>query len=138
MPRRIYRYDAGQGWELYNFLSSIGMYLQVIGTAIGFFNLWRSRRRGIIAGNDPWGAPTLEWSIPSPPPDYNFARVPTVRSRYPLWDVKSPMLTADIPHSRGGERGVDVDVGGQHVGHVDRAIGNPPGAPRTSAASVAA
>jgi cytochrome c oxidase subunit 1 len=138
MPRRIYRYDAGQGWEVYNLMSSIGMYFQVIGTAIGFFNLWRSRRRGIIAGNDPWGAPTLEWSIPSPPPDYNFARVPTVRSRYPLWDVKSPMLTADIPHSRAGERGVDVDVGGQHVGHVDRAIGNPPGAPRTGAATVAA
>jgi len=95
MPRRIYRYDVGQGWEIYNLLSSIGMYIQMVGTAIGFWNLWRTRHRGAIAGNDPWGAPTLEWSIPSPPPDYNFARVPTVTSRYPLWDVKTSGLTSD-------------------------------------------
>jgi cytochrome c oxidase subunit 1 len=130
MPRRIYRYDGGQGWDLYNLMSSIGMYIQVLGTAIGFYNLWRSTRRGVRAGNDPWGAPTLEWSIPSPPPDYNFARVPIVRSRYPLWDVKSPALTADVPHSRSDERRIDVDVAGKHVATADQAIGNPPGAPR--------
>jgi len=116
MPRRIYRYDAGQGWELFNLLSSIGMYIQMIGTAIGFWNVWWSRRRGAIAGNDPWGAPTLEWSIPSPPPDYNFATVPQVTSRYPLWDVKSPALTADVPHSRAGDERNDVRIGGAHVG----------------------
>jgi cytochrome c oxidase subunit 1 len=116
MPRRIYRYDAGQGWELFNMLSSIGMGIQMIGTVFGFWNLWRSRNRGEIAGADPWGAPTLEWSIPSPPPDYNFARVPTVTSRYPLWDVKSPSLTTDVPHSRKGEERNDVTVGGARVG----------------------
>ena len=50
-------------------------------------------------------------------------------SRYPLWDVKSPELTRDVPHTREGERGIDVDVAGKHVGHVDHAIGNPPGGP---------
>jgi len=50
-----------------------------------------------------------------------------VTSRYPLWDVKSPALTADIPHSRVGEQRMDVDVAGHHTGRVDRAIGNPPG-----------
>jgi cytochrome c oxidase subunit 1 len=116
MPRRIYRYDAGQGWEIYNLMSSIGMAIQMIGTAIGFWNFIWSRKRGAIAGNDPWGAPTLEWSIPSPPPDYNFARVPHVTSRYPLWDVKSPGLTADVPHSRKGDERNEVTIGGAHVG----------------------
>jgi cytochrome c oxidase subunit 1 len=129
MPRRIYRYDVGQGWETFNLLSSIGVIFQILGVAIGFWNFWRSRNVGAIAGNDPWGAPTLEWSIPSPPPDYNFARVPTVTSRYPLWDVKSPALTSEIPHSRLGEERVEVEVGGHHTGKVGHAIGNPPGGP---------
>jgi cytochrome c oxidase subunit I len=88
MPRRIYQYDAGQGWETFNLMSSIGAYLLAIGTAIGVWNMLRSRKVGRVAGPDPWGAPTLEWSIPSPPPDYNFAQIPVVRSRYPLWDLK--------------------------------------------------
>jgi len=64
------------------------------------YNVLRSRKHGAIAGNDPWGAPTLEWSIPSPPPEYNYATIPTVTSRYPMWDLKSPELTKDVPHTR--------------------------------------
>ncbi len=52
-----------------------------------------------IAGNDPWGGATLEWSIPSPPPEYNFAQIPEVTSRYPLWDLKDPTRTAGAEHS---------------------------------------
>jgi hypothetical protein len=115
-------------------LSSIGMYIQMIGTAIGFWNLWRSRRSGELAGNDPWGAPTLEWAIPSPPPEYNFARVPRVTSRYPLWDVKAPELTREVPHTVAGERAVEIDVAGRETGHIDRAIGNPRGGPVNAAA----
>jgi cytochrome c oxidase subunit I len=89
MPRRIYQYDSGQGWETFNLMSSIGAYLLAIGTAIGVWNMLRSRTHGRRTGPDPWGAPTLEWSIPSPPPDYNFAQIPIVRSRYPLWDLKA-------------------------------------------------
>jgi cytochrome c oxidase subunit I len=132
MPRRTWVYDAGQGLEIYNLMSSIGAYIQVLAVIIGFWNLLRSRRNGAIAGNDPWGAPTLEWSIPSPPPEYNFAVVPTVTSRYPLWDRKSPELTRHVPHSRQGERAINVDVAGKHVGRIDRSIGNPPGAPVTA------
>ena len=110
-------------------MSSIGAYIQAVSVVIFAWNLFISRRRGAIAGNDPWGAPTLEWSIPSPPPDYNFATIPTVTSRYPLWDIKSPALTARVPHTREGERAVNVDLGGKHVGRVEHAIGNPPGAP---------
>jgi len=90
MPRRIYTYDAGQGWDLFNLLATYGTYLLVIATAVFVWNFVRSRTRGAVSGGDPWGAATLEWSIPSPPPEYNFAQIPTVTSRYPLWDLKDP------------------------------------------------
>ena len=47
-----------------------------------------SRVRGAPAGANPWDAATLEWSVPSPPPAYNFAVIPTVRSRHPLWEAR--------------------------------------------------
>ena len=99
MSRRIYTYDAGQGWELWNMLATMGTYLLVVATAVFVWNFLRSRTRGVVAGNDPWGAATLEWSIPSPPPEYNFAQLPEVTSRYPLWDLKAPEKTAGIEHS---------------------------------------
>jgi cytochrome c oxidase subunit 1 len=86
MPRRIYTYDSGQGWDTFNFISSIGAYLLVVATSVFVFNFFVSRKRGGIAGPNPWGAGTLEWSIPSPPPEYNFAALPNVTSRYPLWE----------------------------------------------------
>src|SRR5918911_400567 len=116
MPRRTWRYDAGQGWELENLVETIGATILAVGVAIFVYNLIRSRRAGAIAGSDPWGAPTLEWTIPSPPPDYNFATIPTVRSRYPLWDLRSPQLTARVPHTKGGEKRTTVEVGGKDTG----------------------
>jgi len=90
MPRRIYTYEAGRGWEALNLMASIGVLFQ--GAAVLFFlwNVVRSLRRGAIAGNDPWDAWTLEWSTTSPPPEYNFETIPVVRSRRPLWDLKHP------------------------------------------------
>ncbi len=88
MPRRIYRYDAGQGFDVYNLISSYGAYLLGFATLLFVWNLIRSRKHGAVAGHNPWNAPSLEWSIPSPPPDYNFAQIPSVTSRYPLWDHK--------------------------------------------------
>jgi cytochrome c oxidase subunit 1 len=102
MPRRIYTYDAGQGWDTFNLISSIGAFLLVIATAIFIANFFYSRKRGWVAPDNPWDAPTLEWSIPSPPPEYNFAEIPIVDSRYPLWDVTHPELTAEIPHTHAG------------------------------------
>jgi cytochrome c oxidase subunit I len=86
MPRRIYRYDAQQGWDTFNLISSIGAYMLVVATLIFVYNFFRSRKNGAVAGPNPWGAGTLEWSIPSPPPEYNFAAIPNVTSRYPLWE----------------------------------------------------
>ena len=102
MPRRIYTYDSGQGWDTFNLISSIGAFMLVASTAIFVWNFFRSRAVGPIAPDNPWDAPTLEWSIPSPPPEYNFAQLPLVESRYPLWDVTHPERTSEIPHTHDG------------------------------------
>jgi cytochrome c oxidase subunit I len=116
MPRRIYTYPADQGWEIFNAMSTWGAYIQALAGFIFAYNIFTSWRKGAIAPADPWGAPSLEWSIPSPPPDYNFAVIPTVTSRYPLWDVKSPALTSDVPHSKRGDEHIDVNTAGKHAG----------------------
>src|SRR5688572_6631141 len=86
MPRRIYTYDSGQGWDTFNLISSLGAYMLAAATLIFVHNFFRSKKKGEIAGANPWGAGTLEWTIPSPPPEYNFATLPQVTSRYPLWE----------------------------------------------------
>lgn len=102
MPRRIYTYDAGQGWEMFNMLSTIGALLLAPATLIFIYNFFKSKKSGEACGPNPWDAPTLEWSIPSPPPEYNFAKIPMVTSRYPLWDLTHPERTSDIPHTQSG------------------------------------
>ncbi|MGZ8456699.1 MAG: cytochrome c oxidase subunit I [Gemmatirosa sp.] len=116
MPRRIYTYDADQGYTLFNQLSTIGTGILIVGVAITLYNMMKSWNGGQRAGNDPWGAGTLEWSIPSPPPDYNFAELPKVTSRYPVWDAKSPELTREVPHTETGDRRVGV-AGPQALGN---------------------
>jgi len=90
MPRRIYTYEPGRGWEIWNLLVTIGTFLQAIAILMFLANLVVSYFKGAEAGNDPWDAWTLEWSASSPPPVYNFAAIPTVESRRPLWDRKHP------------------------------------------------
>ena len=90
MPRRIYTYDPGRGWDIWNQIVGVGVVFQIAGALVFVWNLVRSARRGAAAGSDPWDAWTLEWSVSSPPPEYNFAKVPVVRSRRPLWDQKHP------------------------------------------------
>src|SRR5262244_1802726 len=88
MPRRIYTYEAGRGWDTWNVIVTIGAVFQAAGILAFVANLLLSCSRGKNAGSDPWDAWTLEWSTPSPPPEYNFASIPQVKSRRPLWDVK--------------------------------------------------
>jgi cytochrome c oxidase subunit 1 len=90
MPRRIYTYEPGRGWDTLNFIVTIGTFVQGIAILIFVANLLWSYFKGEPAGNDPWDAWTLEWSTSSPPPDYNFATIPVVESRRPLWDIKHP------------------------------------------------
>jgi cytochrome c oxidase subunit 1 len=95
MPRRVYTYPAGLGLEVPNLLSSVGAF--VVAASVGLFvinGLW-SLYRGAIAPPNPWGASSLEWATNSPPPPYNFAHIPVVESRTPLWDVAGqlPVVT---------------------------------------------
>jgi cytochrome c oxidase subunit I len=90
MPRRIYTYDAGRGWEVFNLISTIGVVFQAAAVICFVINLYWSIRKGREAGDDPWDAWTLEWATTSPPPPYNFEVLPKVRSRRPLWDIKHP------------------------------------------------
>ena len=90
MPRRIYTYEPGRGWDSWNLIVTIGVFFQTAGVAVFVWNLLWSYFRGALAGSDPWDAWTLEWSTASPPPAYNFATIPHVRSRRPLWDLKHP------------------------------------------------
>ncbi len=90
MPRRIFTYEADRGWEIWNQISTIGVIFQAAGIACFVINLIYSYVKGKKAGDDPWDAWTLEWSTSSPPAEYNFERLPKVRSRRPLWDIKHP------------------------------------------------
>jgi cytochrome c oxidase subunit 1 len=90
MPRRIYTYEPGRGWEIWNVICTIGVFFQIVGTLVFVGNLLWSLLKGKTAGNDPWDAWTLEWSTSSPPVEYNFAKIPVVKSRRPLWDIKHP------------------------------------------------
>jgi cytochrome c oxidase subunit I len=88
MPRRVYTYPAHMGWDTLNMVTSVGAFIFAVGILLTFVNVLVSLRVGRIAGPNPWDAPTLEWSIPSPPPPYNFAVLPTVASRHPLWEQR--------------------------------------------------
>ncbi len=85
MPRRVYTYQPGLGLEPYNMISTIGSFILAAGFALLLVNLMLSWRWGEDAREDPWGAGTLEWSVPIPTPNYNYRAPPVVRSLYPLW-----------------------------------------------------
>ena len=86
MPRRVYTYGAYGGWGPLNLITSIGSFLFAFGLLLLLVNVLKSRKSGDPAGANPWDAYSLEWAVPSPPPPYNFAVIPTVASRYPLWE----------------------------------------------------
>lgn len=88
MPRRIYTYGSAYGWDTLNLLETIGAYLVGLSALIFLANAISSLRNGAIAGDDPWEGHTLEWATSSPPPEYNFAVVPVVTGRRPLWDAR--------------------------------------------------
>jgi cytochrome c oxidase subunit 1 len=90
MPRRIYTYAPGLGWEAYNLVATIGAFMLGLSILLFFVNVFVSLRAGQVAQDDPWDAWTLEWATTSPPPAHNFGDLVPVNSRRPLWDMKHP------------------------------------------------
>ncbi len=111
MPRRVWTYPAGMGWSTLNMITTIGSFVFAIGVLLFFVNVARSLRSGAKAPADPWGGPTLEWAVPSPPAPYNFTVIPTIASRHPLWEEA-------LDESRGRSsiaRGMMLDHGKETV-----------------------
>ena len=118
MTRRVYTYSSDLGFGWINMLVTVGSFIIALSIVVFITNFIRSIRNGKEAGNDPWDAQTLEWSVPSPPPLHNFERIPTVRSVRPLWDQKYPEA-AEHPlppnnHNPGHNPGEDHG----HNGHI--------------------
>ena len=98
MPRRVYTYNDGLGWDGLNLMVSVGSAIFGLGTGITLFNWALSLRRGDEAvPDDPWDGDSLEWATTSPPPHYNFAAIPLVASRHPLWDQQPLPVRASGP-----------------------------------------
>ncbi|WFU05723.1 cytochrome c oxidase subunit I (plasmid) [Rhizobium sp. CB3171] len=94
MPRRIYTYQPEMPWAGMNMFVSLSAVVLALGFLVFFIDVIRSARSGPIAGENPWGASTLEWAIPSPPPCFNFRRIPVVGDRDPLWTQPDELAVA--------------------------------------------
>ena len=88
MPRRIYTYPEGMGWDVWNFMMTIGAFIIAFSVLVFLVNVAISRKRGEEATADPWDGRTLEWSISSPPPEHNFDVEPVVEARDDWWHKK--------------------------------------------------
>jgi cytochrome c oxidase subunit I len=121
MPRRVYTYDSGLGWDGLNLLVSVASFFFGLGTLLTLYNFFRSRRHGAPAPADPWEADSLEWAIPSPAPEYNFAAIPVVTSRHPLWDEPKP-LPAAPPGADEATRALGIEGAVEKEMHVSEGL----------------
>ena len=98
------------GWNLWNGVSTAGVIILTIGILIFMHNIVKSWRKGELAGGDPWDGRTLEWSIPSPPPEYNFAEIPTVYDRDDWWARKRREVRRGVPVAGGSGEDEHHDI----------------------------
>lgn len=113
MPRRYYTYGEGSGWGFWNTIVSFGAFVLGATMLLFVYNLAKSLRDGKPAGDNPWDASSLEWAIPSPPPVYNFAQIPQIGHRDPLWWEK---YGKDDGHEHGGDH--------QDIAHINEVKGH--------------
>jgi len=110
MPRRIYTYVEGMGWEMWNGVATFGVFILIAGFLVFIYNMVISWKNGEKAPSDPWDGRTLEWSIPSPPPEYNFKEIPVVRSLDDWWATKQGSPHKKVPVSGGSGEGDGHDI----------------------------
>ena len=110
MPRRIYTYVEGMGWEMWNGVATFGVFILIAGFLVFIYNMVISWKNGEKAPSDPWDGRTLEWSIPSPPPEYNFKEIPVVRSLDDWWATKQGSPHKEVPVSGGSGEGDGHDI----------------------------
>ncbi len=101
MPRRIYTYAPGLGFESMNVVVTIGSFVLGVGVLLSMINFFLSLRSGALAGANPWNADGLEWETASPPAPYATVHIPVVTTRHPLWD------TFDESHDPDNDRVLD-------------------------------
>ncbi len=89
MPRRVYTYAPHMGYDSMNLASTIGAFGLAVALLVFVWNWLKTMLHAPDAPDDPWGGATLEWAIPSPPPPYNFASIPVIKSRDPLWHAEA-------------------------------------------------
>jgi len=120
MPRRIYTYSEGNGWDAWNMMSTVGAFTIALSITVFMVNFILSLRRGEASGEDPWDGRTLEWSIPSPPPAYNFAEVPQVHALDDFWHRKyaEDAQGTPVPVVAGGADEHEEDHGDGHGIHL--------------------
>ncbi len=131
MPRRVYTFESGLGWDPWNLLATVGSYLLAIGLAVTAGVFVHSWRRGESAPPDPWGGESLEWLTTSPPRPYNFAVIPTVHSLHPLWDEDSlrSVLDGDSDEDRVLDAGHEVLMTSELDGEPERRLAMPEDTP---------
>lgn len=100
MPRRVYTYDTGFGWDIFNLLSSIGGFVMSAGFAMVLIDIALHFRYGKPAKTNPWNADTLEWANKLPPTPYNFVSLPPIETRHPLWE--HPELPQEMQEGKHG------------------------------------
>jgi cytochrome c oxidase subunit 1 len=87
-PRRTYQYPEGMGWDFWNFVSTVGASIIALSILVFIINVFKTAKSKERAPQDPWDARTLEWTIPTPPPEYNFKDIPVVHARDDFWHRK--------------------------------------------------
>lgn len=110
MPRRIYTYDDIMGWGFWNAIETAGAFIIALSILVFIANVLKSVRKGERASSDPWDARTLEWSIPSPPPPYNFEHIPVVRDRDDWWQQKRRETRRGVPVGGGSGNGHGIHM----------------------------
>ncbi|WP_018917473.1 cytochrome c oxidase subunit I [Vreelandella zhanjiangensis] len=105
MPRRVYTYDTGFGWDIFNLLSSVGSFVMSAGFAMVLIDIALHFRYGKPAKTNPWNADTLEWANQLPPSPYNFVSLPPVETRHPLWE--HPELPQQMQEGKHGLAAAD-------------------------------